>query len=103
MTRIARSHRDLWSEILELNRVEVEAVLDEWHELSRSASPAVWDDAQSTVELVERLRWSEPRWEQRSFDWPAWSELLALGREGAAIRRPRLDGGRLSADVVARA
>lgn len=103
MTRVARSDPALWNDILELNRADVHAVLDEWHELSKSATAGVWADAQAAIELVERLRWSEPRWEPRSFGWPAWDELLALGREGAAIRRPRLEDGRLTADVVARA
>jgi prephenate dehydrogenase len=102
MTRVARSDPSLWSEILELNQAEVHAVLDEWLELSKASPSEVWSRGRATVELVEELRWDEPRWAARSFEWPAWDELLALGRDGLAIRRPELEDGLLVAEVAER-
>jgi prephenate dehydrogenase len=111
MTRVARSDPALWSEILQLNREDVLAVVDEWIadlELLRASLAAgqdgaigeSWERGRAMVELVERLRWQAPAWEERDFDWPAWEELLSLGRAGVAIRRPSVSAGRLSAQVA---
>ena len=92
MTRVARADGALWSQILEANREPCAAVLDE---------------------LVERLaaqrdslRWAElpappapPEWREEAIDG-GWSGLLAHGREGRAVRRLRLDGGTLRAEVA---
>ncbi len=93
MTRVAAADPRLWQSILDLNRHEVRAVLDEWIAALRGEHR----EAEPMVELVERLRWHEPAaWERRSLDWPAWTELMALSRSGTAIRRPRLEGNRLT-------
>jgi hypothetical protein len=60
-----------------------------------------WARGNEMAALVDELRWREPAWERREFDWPAWDELKRLGRQGMALRRPSIDGGRLSADVTA--
>jgi prephenate dehydrogenase len=99
MTRIARSDPSLWSDILQLNRDQVAAVLDEWiARLQRMDGD--WERGRAMAELVEQLRWRTPEWEERSFEWPAWAELLELGREGRAVRRLACVGGRLSAEVA---
>jgi prephenate dehydrogenase len=98
MTRVAAADPQLWESILELNRDEVRAVLDEWIAVLGNDGP----EREPLLELVGRLRWQEPRsWELRAFDWPAWSELIELGREGTAIRRPRLEGKRLTVEAAA--
>jgi prephenate dehydrogenase len=97
MTRVAASDPQLWQSILELNADEVRTVLDEWIAALGGGGP----DTEPMLELVDRLRWSEPRaWETRTFDWPAWIDLIELGREGSAIRRPRLEGNRLTVEAA---
>lgn len=97
MTRVAAADRELWQSILDLNRDEVRAVLAEWIAALEAGGP----EREPMVELVERLRWQEPRaWETRAFDWPAWAELIELSRSGTAIRRPRFEGNRLIADAA---
>jgi prephenate dehydrogenase len=97
MTRVAAADPQLWQSILELNADEVRAVLEEWS----AALGGDGTEQQPMVELVERLRWEEPRaWETRTFDWPAWNELIDLGRGGTAIRRPRLAGNGLTVEAA---
>jgi len=97
MTRVAASDPKLWQSILELNRDEVRAVLDEWIAALGSSGP----EQEPMLEMVESLRWNEPRaWETRTLDWPAWNELVELGRSGTAIRHPRLEGDSLIADAA---
>jgi hypothetical protein len=111
MTRVARSDPALWAEILQLNRAEVAAVVDEWladlgrvrAALAAQDEPVLagdWERGREMVELLERLRWSEPDFEERAFELPAWPDLLALGRRGATISRPALRDGRLVAQVA---
>ncbi len=110
MTRIARSDHELWSQIFDLNRDAVVAVIDEWlaelHGLrsavEKGQEPAltkVWTQGKAMVELVDELRWQAPAWEDRVFQWPAWDALCALGREGRAIRRVNCAVNRISAQV----
>jgi len=98
VARVARSDAALWREILELNGGNVAAVVSDLQ--SRLAEPPEWQTAGETSALVRELRWGNPGWERREFDWPAWDELLRLGREGTAIRRLDFDGEHLSADVA---
>lgn len=98
VTRVAASDPAMWSEILELNAEHVAAALADLRAALEGEPP--WERGRELAGLVDELRWGEPQWQRREFDWPAWDELLALGREGAAVRRLRLDGGRLSADVA---
>jgi len=101
IARLARSDQELWREILELNGANTEAALGD----VRAAldNPPAWDRGAEMAEMVHELRWTEPRWQQREFAWPAWDELERLGREGVAIRRPADAGGRLTADVAEQA
>ena len=98
MTRIARSDPSLWTGILELNRDQVTAVLREW--IAGLERLGDWDRGRAMAELVEQLRWQAPSWEARSFDWPAWDELKALGSEGVAVRRLKHANDQLSAEVA---
>jgi prephenate dehydrogenase len=101
IARLARSDQALWREILELNGDNTEAALNDVRK-ALDDKPA-WDRGAEMAELVHELRWTEPAWEQREFEWPAWDELMRLGRDGVAIRRPAIDGGRLTADVAEQA
>jgi len=97
MTRVAAADEQLWQSILELNADEVRAVLDEWIAALSGDGP----EPERMVGLVEHLRWEEPRaWETRTFAWPAWAELIELGRSGTAIRRPRLEGNGISVEAA---
>jgi prephenate dehydrogenase len=112
VARLASSDHHMWREVLGLNRDEVVAVLDEWlasltalrNALAENRDEPIaeaWARGQEMAALVDELRWREPTWERREFDWPAWEELKRLGRQGMALRRPSIEGGRLSADVTA--
>jgi prephenate dehydrogenase len=101
IARLARSDQALWREILELNGANTEAALA--HVRSALDNPPAWDRGAQMAELVHQLRWSEPVWERRDFEWPAWDELEQLGSQGVAIRRPAIAGGRLTADVAEQA
>jgi prephenate dehydrogenase len=111
IARLASSDHHMWREILGLNRDEVVAVLDEWLASLTTLRGALaenddepvadaWTRGGEMAALVDELRWREPGWQQRQFDWPAWDELKQLGRQGMAVRRPSIDGGRLSAEVT---
>lgn len=100
VARVAASDPALWSDILELNEQNVEAVLDILRG-SMSARPE-WDAAGQMSRLVRELRWDPPTWERRDFVWPAWNVLLELGRNGIAIRRPAMESERLRVDVAVR-
>jgi hypothetical protein len=63
--------------------------------------PPRWEESREMAALVRQLRWQPLTWEEREFDWPAWDELRALGRDGVAIRRPRIELGRMSIEVAA--
>jgi prephenate dehydrogenase len=110
MTRIARSNPALWNEILRLNGDDVASVVDDWIEHLAKLRAALrggdiwetWSRGKSMVELVERLRWQPPSWQRQTFEWPAWDELLALGRAGVAVRRLAAAQGRVSAEVGTR-
>jgi prephenate dehydrogenase len=99
VTRVAGSDPAMWNEILELNADNVAGALADLRAALSEPEPP-WDKAREMTSLVDELRWREPQWARREFDWPAWDELLALGRAGAPVRRLSLDGGRLSADVA---
>jgi prephenate dehydrogenase len=99
ITRVAGSDPALWREILDLNSKQVKAAIDELRDaLDR---PPAWAEGREMSQLVDELRWRQPEWTRREFAWPAWDELIALGREGTAIRRPALEDGRLTAEVAA--
>jgi prephenate dehydrogenase len=100
ITRVAGSDPALWREILELNSKQVKAAIDELRDVLDQ--PPAWTEGREMSRLVDELRWREPAWTRREFALPAWEELIALGRDGTAIRRPRLEDDRLTADVAAR-
>lgn len=98
VARLVSSDHALWGEIIDLNGDNVAAAVADLR--AALDEPSRWEQGRRVAELVHALRWQEPAWERREFDWPAWSELMRLGREGTAVRRPVFDGNRLSADVA---
>jgi prephenate dehydrogenase len=98
VARVASSDPVLWGKILELNEPNVREALDELR--ATLGQPPPWEMSREMAALVRRLRWEPPTWEEREFDWPAWGELLRLGRDGVAIRHPRIDAGRLTVEVA---
>lgn len=98
VARLASADHALWGEILDLNGENVQAAIADLR--AALGAPPAWERGRQAAELVHELRWREPAWERREFDWPAWDELMRLGRQGTAIRRPAFDGTRLSADVA---
>jgi prephenate dehydrogenase len=98
VARLASSDHALWGEIIDLNGDNVAAAVADLR--AALDEPSRWEQGRQVAELVHALRWQEPTWERRDFDWPAWDELLQLGRQGTAIRHPEFDGERLSADVA---
>jgi prephenate dehydrogenase len=99
IARVASSDPALWSKIIELNDANVQAALGDLREAL--GEPPQWEESREMAALVRHLRWQTPEWEEREFDWPAWDELRALGRDGVAIRRPRMENGRLTVEVAA--
>lgn len=113
MTRVARSDPALWAEILTANRAAVVSALDElsdslrWYRntLASGNAEAVaerWGAAHETLAAVDALRWAPVTWEPDRVGPASWEALLALGRQGLAVRRLRLQGGQLTFDVTAR-
>jgi prephenate dehydrogenase len=101
ITRVANAEPAMWREILELNGDNVAAALDGLRG-ALDGRPA-WERSREMAALVDELRWQPRAWEERTFEWPAWDELIALGHEGTAIRRPRVDQqDRLVAEVATR-
>jgi prephenate dehydrogenase len=88
MTRVARADAALWTRILAANREHCDAVLDELIGDLR-ASPG-WAEAPPPVARDE--------WMDDEID--GWPRLLALGGEGRAVRRLRLEDGALRAEVA---
>jgi prephenate dehydrogenase len=100
VARVAASDPELWGQILELNQEKVDEVLASVHD--RLPSAPNWQAAGDVARRVRELRWEEPSWERREFAWPAWDELIQLGREGIVIRRPAMESERLTVDVAVR-
>jgi prephenate dehydrogenase len=111
MTRVARSDAALWASILAANREPALAALDELESAvaglrvalaggDREVLAAVWERAGRGLGVVDALRWDEPEWEEREIG--GWDALLALGREGRAVRRLRATGSTHRADVACR-
>jgi prephenate dehydrogenase len=98
ISRVASSDPGLWSKILELNEKHVDAVLDELRQAL--AEPPNWEDSREMAALVRELRWQLPVWVRREFHWPAWDDLRTLGGQGVAVRRPRIEGDRLSLEAA---
>jgi prephenate dehydrogenase len=101
MTRVARSDPALWTEILSANRAAVVAALDDlvaelrWYRGAleggdRTGLRRTWDSAREALDELDAIRWTPGAWEERSLDRAGWDALLALGREGRAVRRLRL-------------
>jgi prephenate dehydrogenase len=110
MTRVARADPALWADILAANREHALAALDELDAAlaglrvalaggDREVVAHVWSGAREALGVVDAARWIEPRWSGEPID--GWDGLLALGREGRAVRRLRLDvGGGLHGEVA---
>lgn len=103
MTRTATADEDLWLDILRSNRAanvaglhslgaRLAGVADALEADDVAALRAAWRGGAAGRERLGDLRWGEPRWEPRRFDWPAWEELLALGAHGLAVRNVRAVG-----------
>jgi prephenate dehydrogenase len=106
MTRVARSDAELWTAILTANRDLSRRVVDELvehlRELQRALDdgPALreaWTRGGEALAAVDAGR-AEPAWRDEPVD--GWATLLALGREGRAVRRLRLEDGELRAEVA---
>jgi prephenate dehydrogenase len=109
MTRVARADPALWADILASNRDEIMAAVDEVEaELAglrvvlaggdRAVLASVWARAGEALGVVDAVRWAAPAWEESEID--GWDGLLALGREGRAVRRLRVEAGALRAEVA---
>jgi prephenate dehydrogenase len=106
MTRVARADAELWAEILSGNRHHARRVLDELIENLRAQPlddrPALrdeWTRVAGALTAADAARAQPPSWREEAVD--GWAGLLALGRDGRAVRRLRLDGGTLHAEVAA--
>jgi prephenate dehydrogenase len=107
MTRVARADAGLWAEILAANRDASIAALDELVARLGVLRSVIGDDHAVRREwamgldwlaAVDAARWCEPVWEDELVD--GWDGLLALGREGRAVRRLRRHDGALRAEVA---
>jgi hypothetical protein len=61
----------------------------------------VWGRAGEALAAVDAARWAAPAWENGSIEG-GWDGLLALGREGRSVRRLRLEGAKLLAEISER-
>ena len=107
MTRVARADAGLWTEILAANR---DACLDAVDELvarlgvlraalgDEQATRTEWALGLEWLDAVDAARWHEPAWRREPVE--GWAGLLEHGRAGRAVRRLRLEGGILSAEVA---
>lgn len=107
MTRVARADADLWTEILAANRDASIVALDELVARLGVLRTAIGDEAAMRTEwamgldwlaAVDAARWSEPAWSDEEV--AGRDGLLALGRDGRAVRRLRLEDGALRAEVA---
>ena len=107
MTRVARADAGLWAEILSANRDAVHRgdrragrpPRRAAHRARRRRGDARGVGARPGVAGGRRRRPPrEPHWREEPVD--GWPGLLAHGREGRAVRRPRLLGGALHAEVA---
>jgi prephenate dehydrogenase len=80
MTRVAGADPALWSQILEANRDEVQRAGEE---LVRTLG------AHATREAIHEIRWSEHDYSPAK---GSWEDLLELGRQGAYVRKLRVQG-----------
>ncbi len=112
MTRTAAADEALWSEILRANRQpvadalralssELAGLADAIAADDRADVAATWRAGADARERATSIRWGEPSWNAERFALPAWDALLELGREGRAVRRPRVEGDVLALDVAA--
>jgi hypothetical protein len=103
MTRTATSDPELWLGIVAANRAAVagglRTLLDDLARLAAAVEEGqtdvladAWREGAAARAEVDAIRWSEPAWEPRRLAWPAWDELLRLGREGVVVRRPAREG-----------
>jgi len=107
MTRVARADAGLWAEILSANRDACLAAVDELVARLGVLRTALGDEDATRTEWALGLGWlaavdaarrHEPGWREEALD--GWEGLLALGREGLAVRRLRAEDGALRAEVA---
>jgi len=107
MTRVARADAGLWAEILSANRDACMAAVDELVARLGVLRAALGDEEATRTEWALGLGWltavdaarrHEPAWREEPLD--GWEGLLALGREGVAVRRLRAEGATLRAEVA---
>jgi prephenate dehydrogenase len=107
MTRVARADAGLWAEILSANRDACLAAVDELVARlgvlrtvlgDEEATRTEWALGLGWLSAVDAARRHEPGWREERLD--GWDGLLALGREGVAVRRLRLEDGALYAEVA---
>ncbi len=112
-TRIARSDHSLWGQVLAQNSTavreaidaligELEMVRGALEDPQSHALADLWQHGHTTLEAVDRLRWTLPTWERKLIAWPGWAELLELGRAGRTVRALSAadDGNALWLDVA---
>ena len=107
MTRVARADAGLWAEIFSANRDACIAAVDELVARLGVLRAALGDEEATRTEWALGLGWlaavdaarrHELGWREEPV--AGWDGLLALGREGLAVRRLRADGGALRAEVA---
>lgn len=112
MTRTAAADEALWSAILDANRqpvadalralsVELAGLADVLEAGDHDALAETWRAGAAARSQALERRWAEPAWSAERLALPPWDALLGFGREGRAIRRPRVDGDTLALDVAA--
>jgi prephenate dehydrogenase len=112
MTRVAAADPALWQQILAANRPAAVAALDAWlADAGRlrdavaagddAALGAAWAAGARARAAIDAARWRAPAWAPATFPWPAWAALAALAGAGRPVRRLRLAGPELHAEVAA--
>jgi prephenate dehydrogenase len=111
MTRTARSDAALWLSIIAANRdataaglralaADLDALAGAVEAGNDAPLAAAWRDGAGARAAVDAIRWADREWQPRRLAWPAWDELLELGRAGVLVRALGLDGGELALEAA---
>lgn len=107
-TRVAGAPAGMWTEVLHANAdatadaleataAALTAAADALRREDRAALEGAWTAGGAAQAAIRRRRWTPPRWEPVALP-STWAALLALGRDGVAVRDVRVDeDGRLAA------
>jgi len=103
-SRIAAADIDLWWDILGANRSELLSALDDFEQIladlrraiasgDEQAATAIWERGQQAQALIRRCRWSEREYSEVARPLvDGWAPWLAMGEDGAVLRRLELAG-----------